>query len=87
MLARQYHLMNSGGMIPIPISAVIQTANLFGCDIYIKSNRKRFNVKCYDELQCGIQPQKESMIFFFDGKDEKEADVRFCHMFGAAQLV
>lgn len=85
MLARQYHFMSSGGTIPIPISAVIQTANLFGCDIYIESGRRRFNVKCYDELQCGIQPQKEYMVFFFDGKDEKEADVKFRHMFDTAQ--
>lgn len=84
MVARQYRLISTGGISPLPISAIIQMANLFGCDIYIEAGRKRFNVKCYDELQCGIQPQKEYMVFYFDGSDEDEADAKFRHMFSAA---
>lgn len=67
---------------PLPISAVIQAANLFGCEIYIKGEAEKINVKNYDELQRGIQPQKKQFVVYFDGVDEKEADVKFRRMFG-----
>ena len=66
----------------MPISAVIQAANLFGCDIYIKAEQKRINVKDYEELQRGIQPQRRNLIFYFDGADEREADRKFRILFG-----
>lgn len=80
MVARQCN-MTGRGSTPVPISALIQAANLFGCDIYIKSEQERINVKCYDELQRGIQQQKKQLIFYFEGSDEKEADVKFCRLF------
>ena len=55
---------------------------MFGCDIYIKAEQKKINVKSYDELQRGIQPQKKFLIFYFDGADEKEADVKFRRLLG-----
>ena len=79
MLARQYNLAGNERNTPPPISALIQAANLFGCDIYIK---KKISVKSYDELQRGIQPQKKFLIFYFDGADEKEADVKFRRLLG-----
>ena len=82
MLARQYNLAGNERNTPPPISALIQAANLFGCDIYIKAEEKKINVKSYDELQRGIQPQKKFLIFYFDGADEKEADVKFRRLLG-----
>lgn len=82
MVARQYDMAGTRCIVPLPISAIIQAANLFGCDIYIKSEQKKFNVKCYDELQRGIQPQKKHLVLYFDGADEEEADVKFRRMFG-----
>lgn len=82
MLARQYNLAGNERITPPPISALIQAANLFGCDIYIKSEQHRINVKSYDELQSGIQRQRTFLIFYFDGADEKEADVKFRKLLG-----
>ena len=82
MLARQYNLAGNERNTPPPISALIHAANLFGCDIYIKAEQKKINVKSYDELQRGIQPQKKFLIFYFDGADEKEADVKFRRLLG-----
>lgn len=82
MLARQYNLAGNERTTPLPISAVIQAANLFGCDIYIKAEQKRINVKDYEELQRGIQPQRRDLIFYFDGADEREADRKFRILFG-----
>lgn len=82
MLARQYNLAGNERTTPLPISAVIQAANLFGCDIYIKAEQKRINVKDYEELQRGIQPQRRNLIFYFDGADEREADRKFRILFG-----
>ena len=82
MLARQYNLAGNERNTPPPISALIQAAVLVGCDIYRKAEGKRINVKKYDELQRGIQPQKKFLIFYFDGADEKEADVKFRRLLG-----
>lgn len=82
MVARQYQMTGEGSGSPLPISAVIQAANLFGCDIYIKEDAEKINVKSYDELQRGIQPQKNRFVVYFDGEDEKEADVKFRRLFG-----
>lgn len=81
MLTRQYRITEGGRATPLPISAVIQAANRFGCEIYIRVDDGKINVKDYNEFQRGIQPHKEPPIFYFDGADEKEADVRFQMMF------
>lgn len=82
MLTRQYDARRSSSRSPLPISAVIQAANRFGCDIYIKTGIEHINVKNYNELQRGIQSQSSGVIFYFDGADEKEADVRFSKLLG-----
>lgn len=82
MMTRQYSMSGNERITSLPISAIIQAANRFGCDIYIKNEQLRFNVKSYDELQKGIQLQKRSVIFYFDGADEKEADRGFRILFG-----
>ena len=83
MMARQYQIQADDRFTSLPISAVIQTANRFGCDIYIKSRHGRYNVKDYGELQKGIQLQRKTLIVYFDGADEKEAVKRFRILFGA----
>lgn len=81
MLTRQYYIIETRST-PLPISAVIQAANRFGCDIYIVLEGERINVKCYEEIQKGIQMQKRELVFYFDGADEEEADRRFRRLFG-----
>lgn len=81
MLTRQYYIIETRST-PLPISAVIQAANRFGCDIYIVLEGERINVKCYEEMQKGIQMQKRELVFYFDGVDEEEADRRFRRLFG-----
>lgn len=82
MLAMQYRIAGDGCSTPLPISAVIQTANRFGCDIYIKGDAERINVKNYDELHSAVYPQGNRIKVYFDGADEKEADVGFRRLFG-----
>lgn len=82
MLARQFNMAGNDRITPLPISALIQAANLFGCDIYIKAEQQKINVKSYEELKRGIQPQKNILIFYFDGADEKEADGKFRRLLG-----
>lgn len=82
ILTRQYNLTKSSRAAHLPISAVIQAANLFRCDIYIETRQQRINVKVYEELQRGIQPQRMQLIVCFDGTDEEEADYRFRLLFG-----
>lgn len=81
MLARQFNMAGNDRITPLPISALIQAANLFGCDIYIKAEQQKINVKNYEELKRGI-PQKKFLVFYFDGADEKEADVKFRRLLG-----
>ena len=45
MLARQYNLAGNERNTPPPISALIQAANLFGCDIYIKAEQKKLMLR------------------------------------------
>lgn len=82
MLARQYNMVGSERITPPPISALIQAANYFICDIYIKAETQRIDVKNYEELQRGIQPQRKILIFYFDGADEEEADIKFRRLLG-----
>ena len=69
------------GYRPVPISCIIQTANMFGCDIYMKSAKTKVNVKSYEELQNQLSNQPNNLIIYFDGEDEREADVRFQRIF------
>ena len=59
---------------PIPISYLVQTANQFVCDIYVKSDKGGDNVKRYDEMKSlnilGL------LTFYFKGSDENEAEDR-----------
>ena len=50
MLTRE---VDSRGMVfrPIPISYLIQTANQFDCEIFVKSDTHTANVKHYDEMK------------------------------------
>ena len=82
MTAIRYNMSDNKSSTPLPISAVIRAANRFGCDIYIKSDENRFNVKDYDELQKGMQFQRRWIIFYFEGTDEKEANRSFRILFG-----
>ena len=72
MVTRLYDMIGSGRLTPMPISAVIQAANLFGCDIYIRTEQKRINVKNYEELQRGIQPQRRHLVFSFSSVPSKQ---------------
>lgn len=82
MLERRYQVSMSGRTQPLPISALIQAANLFGCNIYISAGPNHFNVKNYDELQKGMQPARRILVFCFDGADEEAAEVKFQNLFG-----
>jgi hypothetical protein len=82
MTARRYDMSGNQRRASLPISAVIQAANRFGCDIFIFGGHLKFNVKDYNELQQGMQLQKRSVIFYFDGADEKEAENRFRVLLG-----
>ena len=48
---------------PVPISFLIHTASTFDCDIYIRCDDKRVNVKSYDEMICGMAAQKSLWSF------------------------
>lgn len=66
---------------PLPISFIIQTANTFGCDIYIKSEKTVVNVKRYEELHGELANRHKNITIYFDGEDEKEAVVKFQSIF------
>lgn len=79
MLERRLHSVKS--YRPVPISFIIQTANTFGCDIYIKSEETKVNVKSYDELHQQLANRPNNLIIYFDGEDEMEAEVKFQRLF------
>ncbi len=66
---------------PVPISFLIHTASTFDCDIYIRCDDKRVNVKSYDEMICGMAAQKKSVVFFFNGTDELAAQEKIERIF------
>lgn len=66
---------------PVPISFLIHTASTFDCDIYIRCDDKRVNVKSYDEMICGMVAQKKSVVFFFNGTDELAAQEKIERIF------
>ena len=82
MLEKRYLISASGNAQPPPISALMQAANLFGCNIYIAAGPFHFDVKNYDELQRGLQPVRRVLVLCFDGADEEAAELRFHNLFG-----
>ena len=73
MLTRE---LDSRGMVfrPIPISYLIQTANQFDCEIFVKSDTHTANVKHYDEMK-NVR-MSGFLTFYFKGRDELEAEDR-----------
>lgn len=66
---------------PVPISFLISAANAFDCDIYIKHNDHRINVKNYDEMQRNICTGCKTLLFYFDGADEAAAQSKIGQIF------
>ncbi len=58
---------------PVPLSFLIDTASHFHCDIYIDCDGQSVNVKNYDEMLRNLHPRNGSLIFFFNGNDERDA--------------
>lgn len=77
MVARELHFDRTGSGRPVPISVLIQAANTFGCDIYIRIDKCRVSVKNYEELLRILCTQKGGMVIYFDGVDEQEAEIKF----------
>ncbi len=66
---------------PVPISFLIHTASAFDCDIYIRCDDKRVNVKSYDEMIRDMSARAKSLIFFFNGSDELAAQEKIERIF------
>lgn len=82
MVERKYRVFNGEATQPISISALIQAANRFHCDIYMEVGAKQFNMKDYDECQRGVQNVNKICVVYFNGADEQEAEGRFQTLFG-----
>ena len=65
----------------LPISYLVRTANQFTCDIYIQGDATRSNVKDYEAMQTGLQPRGNSLVFYLEGSDEGEAELRLRRLF------
>ena len=66
---------------PVPISFLINAANSFDCDIYIKCEDSHVNVKSYDEMIRNLQTRGKSLLFYFDGRDEQAAQKKIERIF------
>lgn len=66
---------------PIPIAVLIRAANCFDCDIYIANGTSMVNVKNYDEMKKDLVTQDRNLLFYFNGKDEKDAERRIIMLF------
>lgn len=66
---------------PVPISFLIHTARTFDCDIYIRCNNKKVNVKSYDEMIRDMSARAKSLVFFFNGSDELAAQQKIERIF------
>lgn len=66
---------------PIPIALLITTANSFDCSIFVESQQSKLNAKNYNELMSGLRATQNPIFFYFDGKDEKEAEARIERIF------
>lgn len=65
----------------LPISYLVRTANQFTCDIYIQGNATKINVKDYEAMQTGLQPRGDGLIFYLEGSDRGEAELRLRRLF------
>ena len=65
----------------LPISYLVRTANQFNCDIYIQGDAAKINVKDYEAMQTGLQPRGESLVFYLEGSDRGEAELRLRRLF------
>lgn len=71
-----------GRYTPMPLSFLINAANSFDCDIFIQSEgRHRVNVKSYDEMIRNLSTRTKSLLFFFNGADEADAQKRIERIF------
>lgn len=68
---------------PVPISFLINTANSFDCEIYVKCEDNQVNVKCYDEMLRNLKTRGKPLTFFFDGRDEQAAQKKIERIFQA----
>lgn len=67
---------------PVPLSFLITAANSFDCDIFVESEgRRHVNVKSYDEMISNLSTRKKSLLFFFNGFDEADAQKRIERIF------
>lgn len=66
---------------PVPISFLINTANSFDCEIYIKCDGSHVNVKNYDEMIGNLRPRGKSLLFYFNGSDEQAAQKKIERIF------
>lgn len=66
---------------PVPISELIQTANTFGCDIFIECEQSKVNAKNYEDLKQRLVIKTPQLLFFFSGTDELEAGNRIGRLF------
>ena len=73
MLARRVDIRKKSFQT-IPISYLIQTANQFQCEIYVRDRGQRVNVKRYEEMKN--LKTDGFLTFYFKGSDEREAQAR-----------
>lgn len=66
---------------PLSITFLIDTANSFNCDIYIKCGTTRINAKSYEDVQSGLVTKDKNLLFYFNGMDELEAESRIQQIF------
>lgn len=66
---------------PVPISFLINAANSFDCDIFIKCDDSHVNVKCYDEMLRNLRTRGTSLMFLFNGRDEQAAEQKIERIF------
>lgn len=66
---------------PVPLSFLINAANSFDCDIYVKCENSHVNVKSYDEMICNLRTRGTSLLFFFNGRDEQAAQQKIERIF------
>lgn len=79
MIARQINTCQRYN--PVPISFLINAANCFDCEIYVKCDNSHVNVKSYDEMIRNLKTRSRSLVFFFDGTDEQAAQQKIEKIF------
>jgi len=66
---------------PVPISFLINAATRFDCDIFIRCENILINVKNYDEMIGNLKTRGKTLMFFFNGTDELDAQQRIERIF------